>query len=68
MKSTSTAASGVNSDAHDAAYQRMLDSRDWIRRWLSPEILACIPPDAPEVVGIHSPDVMRAEFRHRAVG
>jgi hypothetical protein len=58
----------VADSLEDPAYRRMLESRDWIRRWLSPEIIASIPADAPEVIGIHSPDVMRAGLRHRAAG
>ncbi|HEX6037957.1 hypothetical protein [Longimicrobium sp.] len=46
----------------------MLDAREWVRRWTSPDVIASIRADAPEVVGIQSPDGMRAEFRHRAVG
>lgn len=52
------------------ALRRMYAARDDIRRryfsdeaWANP-----YPLDAPEVVGIHSPDVMRKELRHRAVG
>lgn len=68
MKSHHDAASGAAGDVNDEAYQRMLDARGWVRRWLSPEIIASIPADAPEVVGIHSPDVMRAAPKRRATG
>lgn len=55
---------------NDEGYQRMLAARAEVRRvffsdeaWANP-----YPLDAPEVIGIHSPDVMRAELRQRAVG
>lgn len=57
-------------EATAEAFRRMYAARDRIRQcyfsdeaWANP-----YPLDAPEVVGIHSPDVMRAGFRHRAVG
>lgn len=61
---------GPAADSNDEAYQRMLAARPEIRRlFFSDEAWENkYPLDAPEVVGIHSPDVMRAELKHRALG
>jgi hypothetical protein len=57
-------------DVNDEAYQRMLAARDEIRRiFFSDEAMANeYPLDAPEVIGIHSPDVMRSTPKRRPVG
>jgi hypothetical protein len=53
-----------------AAIRRMYAARDDIRRrYFSDEAWAHgYPLDAPEVIGIHSPDIMRAAPKRRAVG
>jgi hypothetical protein len=57
-------------EATAEALRRMYAAHERVRqRYFSAEAMANeYPLDAPEVVGIHSPDVMRAEPRHRAVG
>lgn len=56
-------------EATAEAFRRMFAARDDIRRrYVSDEAWANGAGDAPEVVGIHSPDVMRKELRQRAVG
>jgi hypothetical protein len=59
---------GAPNEANDEGYQRMLAARDEIRRlFFSAESMANeYPADAPEVIGVHSPEVLR-EARHRRV-
>ena len=58
----------VNQATADA-FRRMYAAREDVRRrYFSDEAWASFPADAPEVIGVHSPDVMRAELKHRAVG
>jgi hypothetical protein len=59
---------GPVGNVNDEAYQRMLAARDEVRRrFFSDEAMANpYPPDAPEVIGIHSPDVMRGTRKRRA--
>jgi hypothetical protein len=70
MSTTPPATDGPAGDPNDAAYQRMLAARERIRqRFFSDEAMANeYPLDAPEVIGIHSPDVMRSTPKRRPVG
>lgn len=52
-------------DATEAAFRRMLAARDRIRRRHA--MAGPYPADAPEVIGIHSPEVMREARKSRAV-
>jgi hypothetical protein len=56
-------------DATEAALQRMHAARDEVRRtFFSPEAMANeYPADAPEFLGIMSPEVMRDARKSRAV-
>lgn len=56
-------------DATAAALGRMRAAREQVRRhYFSPEAMGGpFPVDAPEVIGIHAPDVMR-EHGKRAAG
>jgi hypothetical protein len=68
MRTTPSGDTGLDSQASDKAEQRMLASRDEIRRrFFSPEALANeYPADAPEVVGLHTPAVTRDTREHPA--
>lgn len=44
-------ADSAKSDVRGDAHRRMLAARDHVRRWFSPEAMAGIDPDAPEVIG-----------------
>jgi hypothetical protein len=56
-------------DATEVALRRMLAARDRIhRRYFSPEAMANeYPADAPEFLGIMSPEVMRDARKSRTV-
>lgn len=54
-----TRAARATTDAHDAAYERMLAVRPRVRRWFSPEAMASVDRDAPEVVGLHDSASLR---------
>lgn len=51
-------------DATEAAFRRMLAARDRIRRRHA--MAGPYPADAAEVIGIHSPEVMRDARNSRA--
>jgi hypothetical protein len=51
------------STALDVALERMMAARSWVSRWFSPEAVACVDPDAPEVIGSPRGVPLRPETR-----
>ena len=60
MKRTMTFPSSPAAEVRDDAPRRMLAARDRVRRWFSPEAMADVDAEAPEVIGV------RAEQRRAA--
>jgi hypothetical protein len=67
MTTTPSGGAGAAGEADDEGYQRMLAARDEIRRlFFSAESRANeYPADAPEVIGVLGPEVLREARQHR---